>query len=563
MLRREADGEGHNNPHSQSQKSFRSSQRFSFLTLRILVITLFPIAVFFIGVLYIDEYRITVLNSELNALYRQGNTIARTVSLADAEHSPVAQRQLSELAVHRASQLIESIPDARVRIFQLDGIATIDSAFAGQIDGSGITLKSQEIMPHGFGVWVRDKVNEFAALVSPRDNYPLYDDSMYLTADQLPSVKIAISGEVASFVARSEQGKLFLGVAVPIRHLRVVRGALLVTASAEQLEHDIEEVQYVFFQIFAVTLLATLVLGFYLSHSITGPIKRLASAANLVRLSAGQDLTLPELNRRKDEIGLLARDLSAMTDELQTRMQETASFAADVSHEIKNPLTSLRSAVETLALLKDKTQQKKLMAIILDDIGRLDRLITDISAASRLDASLSEAEVIEVDLTDLIQKFTESRQITADKDHHNIVAHIPKTKIMAHVIVDRLVQVLDNLYANAVSFSPKGGTITISLAKMGKAAVIEISDEGIGIPDNKLEDIFSRFYSERPRSESFGTHSGLGLSISRQIIEAHGGTLKASNIIGKNNASSDESALQEAEPLGAKLTITLPEMKKV
>jgi two-component system sensor histidine kinase ChvG len=400
--------------------------------------------------------------------------------------------------------------------------------------------------------WLQGMVSSLAAVLSPQDNYPLYRDGRYLSVEDFPLVKPALLGEPTRMIMRDRKGKLILGVALPIRNLRVVRGALLVTASGEQAERDITEVQYTFFQVFFGILMITIILGMYLSQSIVGPITTLARRANQVRLNQGQSLTLPDLINRRDEIGILARDLSAMTDELNARMKATASFAADVSHELKNPLTSLRSAVETMARLEDKAQQDKLMQIILDDVGRLNRLISDISAASRLDADLSEAEYETIDLGDLIRNFVNSRRLTLDgQSKVALQFQTPKTPVMARVVVDRLVQVLDNLFVNATSFSPDGGVIVLSLQRKGDDAVVTMADDGPGIPENKRDTIFNRFYSERPEGETFGRHSGLGLSISRQIIEALGGKITANN----------RKRRRGAFKTGAEMVITLPIVK--
>ncbi|NBQ83484.1 MAG: HAMP domain-containing protein [Alphaproteobacteria bacterium] len=527
--------------------------RVSLLTLRILVIIVFPTAMFFIGLLHLDQYRDTVLESELDALYRQGNTLARTIGLADAEYSVQAQRRISELTIHRAQQLIASIPDARIRIFQPNGAMIIDSA-----DGGGLYPQNIKVTPRDDMVqsditrWLQGMVSSLAAVLSPQDNYPLYRDGRYLSVEDFPLVQPALLGEPTRMIMRDRKGKLILGVALPIRNLRVVRGALLVTASGEQAERDITEVQYTFFQVFFGILMITIILGMYLSQSIVGPITTLARRANQVRLNQGQSLTLPDLINRRDEIGILARDLSAMTDELNARMKATASFAADVSHELKNPLTSLRSAVETMARLDDKAQQDKLMQIILDDVGRLNRLISDISAASRLDADLSEAEYETIDLGDLIRNFVNSRRLTLDgQSKVALQFQTPKTPVMARVVVDRLVQVLDNLFVNATSFSPDGGVIVLSLQRKGDDAVVTMADDGPGIPENKRDTIFNRFYSERPEGETFGRHSGLGLSISRQIIEALGGKITANN----------RKRRRGAFKTGAEMVITLPIVK--
>ena len=322
----------------------------------------------------------------------------------------------------------------------------------------------------------------------------------------------------------------------------MVRGALLVTASGQAAEEDIRSVQFTFFMVFIGTLMVTLALGYYLARSIIDPVTRLARAADEVRLSKGGTLSLPRITGRRDEIGDLARDLAAMTDELQKRMQATASFAADVAHEIKNPLTSLQSAVETISKIDDEKQQRKLMDVILADVQRLDRLITDISAASRLDADIKASEFTTIDLAGLVRGFAEARGHGSRDRGLTLEVDTPDAPVPVHAIPDRLVQVLDNLYANATSFSPEGGTIRLTLGISDGSAVLAMEDEGAGIPEGKTEAVFSRFYSERPDSERFGQHSGLGLSISRSIVEAHGGSLAASN----------------RSPGGACLTMRLP-----
>ena len=538
-----------NTPH-QHQKP----RVISLLTLRILVIIVFPTAMFFLGLLHVDQYRTTVLTSEIDALYRQGNTLARSIGMTDAQFSAQAQRRISELTVQRATQLIASIPDARIRIFQPNGNLISDSFNSSRLSPPNIrVIKRQDMVQKGFDAWLRDMVSMFSDFLSPRDNVPLYREGRNISAEDFPAVQQALTGEPGSLVMRDRKGQLVLGVAVPIRNLRVVRGALLVTASGEQVEQDIAQVQYTFFQVFFGILLITIVLGFYLSQSIIGPITTLARRANQVRLNQFQSLAMPDLINRRDEIGTLARDLSAMTDELHARMKATASFAADVSHELKNPLTSLRSAVETMARLDDKDKQDQLMQIILDDVGRLNRLITDISAASRLDADLSQAEYETIDLGDLIRNFAASRHLANDQQQDfDLEIKLPKSPVYVHVAVDRLVQVLDNIYLNAVSFSPKAGQISLMLARQKGQAKITMTDDGPGIPEAKLDTIFSRFYTERPDGESFGQHSGLGLSISRKIVETLGGSITAAN----------RKKRRGRFKTGAEITITLPIVKK-
>jgi two-component system sensor histidine kinase ChvG len=278
-------------------------------------------------------------------------------------------------------------------------------------------------------------------------------------------------------------------------------------------------------------------------------IAGLAGTANLLNREA-----IPDLTSRHDEIGDLSAALRELTQALAQRIGAIENFAADVAHEIKNPLTSLRSAVETFEKVQDPQVKMKLMAVIRDDVDRLDRLITDIASASRVDAELgrSEAERIDIGqkLATLVDYYAESRR--SDKPRAEVVL-LPVTEPLIVMGVHvRLVEVLQNLIDNALSFSPPDQQIILSAEHEGKNILIKIEDCGPGIPDNKLEAIFDRFYSERPRSEKFGTHSGLGLSIARQIVSAHRGRIWAENI--KNAADANGKPTNK----GARFIVQLP-----
>jgi len=296
----------------------------------------------------------------------------------------------------------------------------------------------------------------------------------------------------------------------------------------------------------------TVLLSGYLANAIARPIRHLAAAAERVRRGPGRQAPIPDLSGRRDEIGDLSVSLRAMTDALWARMDAIERFAADVAHEIKNPLTSLRSAVETVARISDPDQQRKLLAIVFDDVRRLDRLISDISDASRLDAELSRSETDRVDLGRMLDALVEIERAAGESAGNGappriVLESAPNADVTVQGIEDRLVQVLRNLLANAVSFSPPGGRIALRAARSGDMVVVTVEDEGQGIPPGKEAAIFERFYTERPAGEAFGTHSGLGLSISRQIVEAHGGTIRAENRLGP-----------DGDVLGARLVVRLP-----
>jgi two-component system sensor histidine kinase ChvG len=314
-------------------------------------------------------------------------------------------------------------------------------------------------------------------------------------------------------------------------------------------------------RVFLIALAVTVLLSVYLAGTIARPIRILAAAADRVRRGSGRQMAIPDFTRRRDEIGDLSGSLRDMTGALWQRMDAIERFAADVAHEIKNPLSSLRSAVETAARIDDPAKQRRLLAIVLEDVQRLDRLISDISDASRLDSEMSRIEPKPVSMARMLRILVEVHEATASGDDEDedggrggaplLSLGLPTDgdELTVSGVEDRLVQVLRNLIANAVSFSPPGGVIRLAARRDAAAAAVvaTIEDEGPGIPDGKLEAIFDRFYTERPSSEKFGTHSGLGLSISKQIVEAHRGTIRA-----ENRRDADGSVI------GARFVVRLP-----
>ena len=321
-----------------------------------------------------------------------------------------------------------------------------------------------------------------------------------------------------------------LSVAIPVQRYKQVLGALMLSTGSNDIEADVRTVRLELLRIFGVALLVTVALSLYLAGTIARPIRRLAAAAERGRGRRAR-VEIPDFTRRGDEIGDLSGALREMTDALWQRMSAIERFAADVAHEIKNPLSSLKSAVETVVRIEDPATQRRLMAIILDDVERLDRLITDISDASRLDAELSRLELGPVDIAAMLRALVDVHDATRAKDGPHLVLDLAERSrsLMVPGIETRLSQVFLNLIANAVSFSPPNGEIRLTARHDGRAVLVTVDDHGPGIPDDKLTAIFDRFYSERPAGEKFGTHSGLGLSISKQIVEAHRGMIWAEN----------------------------------
>jgi len=339
-----------------------------------------------------------------------------------------------------------------------------------------------------------------------------------------------------------------LSAAVPVQRYREMLGVLMLSIRTGWIDEAVRSVRFDIMKVFGVALAATILLSFYMAGTIARPIRRLALAAERVRLSHSRQNTIPDFSHRGDEIGDLSTSLRAMTEALGARLDAIERFAADVAHELKNPLTSVRSAIETASRLGNPEQQKKLMALVLEDVHRLDRLISDISQASRLDSELSRAEFEQVDIGRMLEALVDVHATTRAPDGPHFTLEVgTNAGLLVRGIERRLVQVFRNLIVNAVSFSPPAGIVKLAVSGDSEEVAVTVEDEGPGIPETKLATIFERFYSERPKGEKFGTHSGLGLSISKQIVDAHGGRIYAEN---RHDA--------EGRVIGARFVVRLP-----
>jgi two-component system sensor histidine kinase ChvG len=308
------------------------------------------------------------------------------------------------------------------------------------------------------------------------------------------------------------------------------------------------------FTVFLIAAFVMVVLSMALASTIAGPVRRLADSAERVRHRIRSRVEIPDFTSRRDEIGHLSGTLREMTDALYNRIEGIESFAADVAHELKNPLTSLRSAVETLPVAKSEDSRARLLAIIQHDVSRLDRLISDISDASRLDAELQRHEVVTVDVARLLRTVVSVASEIRRDDGVRVSLAIEGDEPRAFRVVGndlRLSQVMDNLIDNARSFSPPGGTVRITCRRTRTHVEILVDDDGPGVQPDAFEKIFERFYTDRPH-QGFGQNSGLGLSISKQIVEAHGGTLRVENRLGAVDPSTGQ-----PQVLGARFVVRL------
>jgi two-component system sensor histidine kinase ChvG len=489
---------------------------------------LFPLALFFIGLFSIDQYRSVLVQAEFEALERQGRILARSLALEDTRERPFGLRGLAPQTMRHLLPLVGYGTQLRARVFQPSGQIMADTNKRGATRSRiRVKRKTAEPVQEKIRIQIVQMMSGLADLISNKEAVPIMNMRSLRHVDGFPDLKQSLSGEVMRSMWRNPRGQLVISVSLPIQDLRIVKGALLMTSTGGTIEREIENVQWAFVQLFVGILFVTVLLGLYLARSITRPIVFLASSADKLRQTMDTTTPLKGLPERKDEIGQLSQALVDMTAELQRRIQATAGFAADVAHEIKNPLSSLRSAVETVSRIDDAKQQRRLMDIILADIQRMDRLISDISQASRVDAELSIQPTKVYNLSELLENWA---SVFSSRHGSDVLSFdAPRRSVKAAIHSTRIIQILDNLVANAQTFHKGNLPIELSLKRERGFAVITMADRGRGLPEGKEDKIFQRFYSERPTNENFGQHSGLGLSIARQIANAHGGSLVAAN----------------------------------
>jgi two-component system sensor histidine kinase ChvG len=366
-----------------------------------------------------------------------------------------------------------------------------------------------------------------------------------------------LTGTSVPIARVNDKGELIISVAVPVQRLRAVLGVLLLSTRGGDIDNIVAAERWgiVSYALFAAGV--TVLLSLILANTIAGPVRKLSAAAERVRHSVKARAEIPDFTDRTDEIGHLSGAIRDMTDSLYNRIDAIESFAADVAHELKNPLTSLRSATETLPLAKTEESRERLMEIIQHDVRRLDRLISDISDASRLDAELAREDAEPVEMAELLRTTVSLFNDIHRDDTPEVVLEIAygpgahPYRVVGHD--SRLHQVIVNLLENAISFSPPGAPVTLAARRIGSEIQIAVEDRGPGIPPENLERIFERFYTDRPQ-EYFGQNSGLGLNISRQIVVAHGGRLWAENRV----PEAKDLGAAASQSGGARFVIRLP-----
>ncbi len=507
---------------------------------RILLVNALPLALLLAALLYLDQYQNGLLEAEVQALREQARIYAgalgeSAVREADPEN-PTLQPDIARSLLRR---LTEPTPNAQARLYAPDGQIVADSRVREGAGGAVVTEPLPPAVDRGRLLgWIGAAYDTVLAILPHRTPGPVLELSPSAGgAEWQPDVKeelrIIASNDgkaMAPYVRRTQDNRLLVTVAEPVLRTRHTVGIVLLTREAREVDNSLFTVRMSILGLFALALVLTVALSWYLSLTIARPILRLARAAHAMREGRGRSGAVPPaLLERTDEVGELAHAFSESASALWTRMDATERFAADVAHEIKNPLSSIRSAIETLRRIEDAGQQRRLLAIIAEDVIRLDRLISDISDASRVDAELSRTAMAQIDVGPILSTLAEIHDATRRPGDPVMAVELADGKLVVSAVEGRLVQVLRNLIGNALSFSPPDGWVALRAKAEGGFVEIAVEDDGPGIPEAKLDNIFDRFYSERPAGERFGQHSGLGLSISRQIVEALKGRIAAEN----------------------------------
>lgn len=519
------------------------------LTAQIIVFNLVALAVFILAVFWVQRARVGLVDERIASLTAQ----AQIVAAALAKDAAFGGDEATDLDPEQAVEVLKLLvgpTGMRARVFGRDGRLIQDTRFIL----SRNQVEAVELPPPGgtdwmatFGRWFNNAVY---ALV-PGRQAPLAIEDQSNNGRVYAEVRhVFDKGEPGSAQRQNAQGQLIVSAAVPVRRFQFILGVLLLSTEAGDIDDALHEEALQLIIAAAFAMLLMIAASVFLLVRMTRPLRELAEAADAVRRQGREADAIPDMGRRRDEIGDLSVALRSMTSALYSRIDAIEQFAADVAHEIKNPLTSVASAVETLSNAPEEAQRRKLMTVIRDDVRRINRLITDISDASRLDAELSRERAGDVDLVALLRAVAslyerddpKAPRVTIDVDG------VPPEGLHVHGLDGALAQVFRNILDNAVSFSPPGGVVNVVAESAGGQAVITIDDQGPGVPEDNLEAIFRRFYTERPASHGFGKNSGLGLSISQQIVETHNGRVFASNL-------RDEAG---GPVKGARFTVVLP-----
>lgn len=549
---------------------------FSSLTRRIVSLNLAGLIALVASILYLSQFRAGLIDARAQSLLVQGEIIAGAIAAsATVETNTITidpDRLLDlkpgetyaapdELATldfpinpERVAPVLRRLispTKTRARIYDRDGVLILDSR---SLYGRGDVMRFELSPPANEKPGLMERAMIAVRTWLNRGDLPLYRELGPENGNGYQEVAQSLKGEKSSMVRINDRGEIIVSVAVPVQRFRAIHGALMLSTQGDDIDQMVTAERLAILKVFGVAMVVMIVLSLLLASTIAGPVRRLAAGAERVRHRIKTRVEIPDFTRRRDEIGHLSGALRDMTEALYNRIEAIEMFAADVAHELKNPLTSLRSAVETLPLAKTDTSRARLLEVIEHDVRRLDRLISDISDASRLDAELQRQDVAPVELRRLLTTLTSVANET--QLGHDVAVETrfeggPADAFSVPGHDSRLGQVISNLVVNAQSFSQPGGKIRVTCRRVKSEVEIVIDDDGPGIRDDALERIFERFYTDRPH-QRFGQNSGLGLSISKQIIEAHRGRIWAEN----RKGSTDDDG--QPTVAGARFVVRLP-----
>jgi two-component system sensor histidine kinase ChvG len=559
---------------------FFVAQSSSSVTRRIVTLNVFGLLALSVGILYLSQFRAGLIESRTQSLLVQGQIIAGAIAASATVETdssitinpdtllnlqPGQSYGPSEDALYgidfpinpeRVAPILRRLispTKTRARIYDRDGVLLVDSR---NLFGRGDVLRFDLPPPTAEKPGVFERAFLAVRRWMGRGDLPLYHELNAENGKGYPEVAQALNGQDASMVRINDRGDVIVSVAVPVQRFRAVRGALMLSTQGADIDDMVEAERLAILKVFLIAAGVMIVLSILLAGTIAEPVRRLASAAESVRRRTRSRVEIPDFTRRRDEIGHLSGAFRDMTNALYSRIEAIESFAADVAHELKNPLTSLRSAVETLPLAKTDDSRARLLNIIQHDVKRLDRLISDISDASRLDAELQRQEAAPVDFAKLLSTLVAVANEVKRDDGVTVTLRFEGGSGRAFLVPghdSRLGQIVDNLIENARSFSPPGGTVRVTCRRLKSHIEIFVDDDGPGVRPDAIEKIFERFYTDRPH-QGFGQNSGLGLSISKQIAEAHGGTIWVENRTGAPDADGAPTVL------GARFIVRLPAM---
>ncbi|SEP34737.1 two-component system, OmpR family, sensor histidine kinase ChvG [Rhodopseudomonas pseudopalustris] len=549
---------------------------FSSLTRRILSLNLAGLMALSASILYLSQFRAGLIDARAQSLLVQAEIIAgaiaasatvetntitvdpdRLLDLKPGEtYGPPDEFAVLDFPINpeRVAPVLRRLispTKTRARIYDRDGVLILDSR---SLYGRGDVMRFDLPPPTTEKPGLIERATIAVRTWLNRGDLPLYRELGPENGNGYQEVADSLKGQKNSVVRINDRGEVIVSVAVPVQRFRAIHGALMLSTQGDDIDQMVTAERLAILKIFGLAAVVMFVLSVLLASTIAGPVRRLADAAERVRRRIRARVEIPDFTTRRDEIGHLSGALREMTDSLYNRIEAIERFAADVSHELKNPLTSLRSAVETLPLAKNDKSRARLLAVIEHDVKRLDRLISDISDASRLDAELQRQDAAPVDLRRLLTTLT----LVANETRlgNNAVVEVrfegPASDPFSVPGHDsRLGQVISNLLSNAQSFSHPGGKVQIVCRRRKTEIEIVVDDDGPGIRDDAFEKIFERFYTDRPH-QGFGQNSGLGLSISKQIVEAHGGKIRAENRPGPRDADGEPTSA------GARFVVRLP-----